>query len=592
MFCSNCGHKLTEGQKFCPSCGESTGLMNNTVVENKAETPEPAVEQIPAAPVAPADNSIYKPASQSAVNGTPYYQPSFEEPKSQPKKKKKGLKALIIILVALALFAALVVGLVFLFKGFVKTPVQEMQEMERMSFKQGISGLEDASETIKKADRKIAYKFNADVGEALKSLISTSYLDFDWLNSVSLIYTFDSSAADNGVQEMFIRALLNGTEITTGTLKTDMESGSILFYSPELAAGKILAIESQIREFITQDEAQELLDRVTDLLKKYHELVISHIKEAKREESVKFAAAGVESTCTALTAELTGKEFLEIILDVLNTLKTDQEVREIITKYVKPDAIQAVIGILGSYGANIDIPESAEEIYQSITDKIDKAIEDLNNSIEDLDGTEGIAITDYIVGGEIKGRKLIVSKKGEEHEIYCALARNNGQFGAELTVEGQTILQAVGTYSGDVYSGTANLIINGDEVATVEFSNFDWDNKTVKATLSLSETYWKILASGSYTPLMKTVRLTLDIQKDHYTLDVTMSGASMLKMTLEKVDPESVPAIPSGDRISSDEYLDSINLTTIKKNLSDAGVPQILITMIDMIIGQIPSITQ
>ena len=91
---------------------------------------------------------------------------------------------------------------------------------------------------------------------------------------------------------------------------------------------------------------------------------------------------------------------------------------------------------------------------------------------------------------------------------------------------------------------------------------------------------------------MKTVRLTLDIQKDHYTLDVTMSGASMLKMTLEKVDPESVPAIPSGDRISSDEYLDSIDLTTIKKNLSDAGVPQILITMIDMIIAQVPSITK
>ena len=97
MFCSNCGHKLSEGQKFCPSCGESaSGAADEAKTDPSEVKPEPETA---------ADNSIYKPASPSAVNGSPYYQPSFEPTPAQPKKKKKGLKALIIILVALAVFA-------------------------------------------------------------------------------------------------------------------------------------------------------------------------------------------------------------------------------------------------------------------------------------------------------------------------------------------------------------------------------------------------------------------------------------------------------------------------------------------------------
>ena len=117
MFCGNCGSKIEDGAKFCPSCGSAVAAepaAEAPVIETPAPVQEAPVVETPAPapiPEAPAASVQETPVQ----TGTPYQQQAYTQPVpliqpagpvQAPQKKKKGKAGLIAGLTA----GAVVIG--------------------------------------------------------------------------------------------------------------------------------------------------------------------------------------------------------------------------------------------------------------------------------------------------------------------------------------------------------------------------------------------------------------------------------------------------------------------------------------------------
>ncbi len=118
MFCINCRAELSDGAKFCTSCGTPQPVA----AAKPAPQPEPVAEPVPAPQPVPAATPEPAPAPQPVPAATPEPAPAPQPvPEIQPAapappKKKKG-RGIIIALVIILVLALVGGGLFLLYRG-------------------------------------------------------------------------------------------------------------------------------------------------------------------------------------------------------------------------------------------------------------------------------------------------------------------------------------------------------------------------------------------------------------------------------------------------------------------------------------------
>lgn len=110
MFCMNCGNELSQGDKFCQSCGSKVELPPQTEQAPPSPEPPPEPNQVPppsAPPVPPPGQVYYAPPPGQVY--APH--PQQSQPAKKPKKKLGCLIALISGLLIVGLIVVLIIVL-------------------------------------------------------------------------------------------------------------------------------------------------------------------------------------------------------------------------------------------------------------------------------------------------------------------------------------------------------------------------------------------------------------------------------------------------------------------------------------------------
>lgn len=197
IFCQTCGTELADGEMFCPKCGSSTSQNKNA----------------------------------EALNNIAAYNASLNTEIAKKPKKKKWLKALLIIFGVLAALA--VVGY------FIILPEYNYQEacnaLKRGSYSYAISCFEDLGD-YKDSPTKILeskYRYVKD------NLDNSDYTTFDYLKELKYEYYKDSSEIYGDLYEWKVEFIaINSSEDDETTNKASISKWKPVYFHIKLTGGE------------------------------------------------------------------------------------------------------------------------------------------------------------------------------------------------------------------------------------------------------------------------------------------------------------------------------------------------------------------
>lgn len=277
---------------------------------------------------------------------------------------------------------------------------------------------------------------------------------------------------------------------------------------------------------------------LNELLKRYSEAIFSNIKNVKLENDAEINADGVKCEYTKLTAVIDEGTLLNIGKAVLNELKNDKIITNILTE---------------NFGLDKD------EYSQGL----DKVIEALNKY--DLKGGKELFRMNVYVSadGRIAGRTIENAEDlDEEFEVGYYVAKDGDKYGFTFfgDIDGETFsLDGNATEDDDKYSGEASVSASGkNKVVTVKFNDFE----------ALDEEFVK----GSFTADLSIFGLddlTMNFDekdgKQLFNTEITYGGKSICTISTEtdKELPDKLTAfndaLPVYDSDNSEGYANSIS---------------------------------
>lgn len=625
MFCSKCGTKLADGQKFCANCGtpvfqqpaqQAVPNNQNTTQTNPQNYGQPQQRQTVQNPQPQYQNpqQYRQPQQNYAPNAGQYqrqtYAPNFAP--AAPVKKSNGGKIAGIVIAIVAVIALATAAILFLPKiiggnGIVSSADarSEISKLESKDMASAVSLASDITEEITASD-KIGYDIVITPGDPIKDIVSSLGLDVDisWLKNITATVSSDLS---NGKQPKGrIGIGLNGKSIAAIETLIDIDSKETFIAFPGLTdkVFGILGVSaddldlgfdigdigsfgglSTIGNMKSIDRAKidKIVNRAYALLQKYYAMALNHITSPKKENG-SFTANGIEEKCTILSAEITDKIIYEAAREIAEDLKKNSDVKALLQDLY--DFISQTI--------NSDEYENFDEFYSKFTDSVDEFLESIPEVEKGSDGKSVARLTEYVVSGEIRGRLIEILDndffKLEFESLYIGIAHKGNDFGAEFTIDGTSFIKATGTSKNNkIFTGKANIIANGMTAAVIDFKDLDKDQHTGKITLSLSEEMWSTILDSNSTlsslsGLIKGAEISIDIKKDGVTVDIMLKGASALKLEINKRNAEGIGIRATSNPADMEDIQSEIDFKKLKSNLKSAGVPEEYLSYIDMLI--------
>ena len=219
-------------------------------------------------------------------------------------------------------------------------------------------------------------------------------MDFSWFNSAEVDFTL-------GGKSVNLFALLNDNEILKGYLTYDAESETLYVQIPDLSAsyiklavgpyleqmtmglqstlGQVQAIAPAIAEALPEGAV------VTSILNRYFGIIVSHINNVSS-EAVTIEPSYLEMTmdATEMTITITEAELAEIVVDVLETAKTDEELKGVLEGFLAAGPALAEAGLPGLEEAD------PEAVWSNLVTQMEEYQADIQQYT-----TEGGMATDY-----------------------------------------------------------------------------------------------------------------------------------------------------------------------------------------------------
>lgn len=611
MNCKNCGSQMEDDALFCPECGYSTESVNEG--ENAAEG---AVVQEDYEPT-----ERFVPQDIGELDTEAEVQPSFslntQGEEIAPKKKKRGfliggiIAAVVAVAALVIIFWPYVTGF---FKNTFTAPDMLLKKSYEDSLGKVFNGEYDVIEDLKDLDlTNMSYsgqiKLTADP-MATNLLASATGQDFSWFSNATVDYDF--SVVDN-MTEFSYSGKLNGSDIGSieqvMNLQTNEQWISAPDYFPSVLHSKIYDDDSagvvMYNSLKDMDKMISLIPSANTLetvLVRYSEILLSGFSDVeKSSETVK--VDGISQNLTKLTAEMGEEELLDALLDIVDVMKDDEELKDIIYDY------EDIIGRKGMYDQFL---YSLEHIQK----KVD------NISAEDMPEIDLKLIT-YLNGkSEIVGIALEVEAGGHEFEpFYWVRVQNGNKFASELIVsseavraisslvynpymsrymyqylQGDFVIEGSGSMDNKKLNAEYDVYMDDTKVITLGISDYICDKNGISGSFKIapSKEALQVLvpmlpidpsAAGiisSATPYvnlrisgnLNDISLDADLYAmgDKKLLSVGITAKSKNPDTIEIPTQNVVQGLPVDQMMTAGEKL--------RKNLLDAGMPQEIIMLL------------
>jgi len=630
MFCKNCGNQIADGTTFCGVCGAKiaqnsdvqvdTEPMQDHAVNNEAVNNAPVAEQTYEQPYEQVHEQAHFAEAQAPV---------AENPVAPAPIKKKFPKKLLYIgapIIAVALVVALCFNTIagFCVKTFgsnasyfayveAKSIGNYSDTLTKMYANSGLGG-DAATEGAFEGELAI------ELGDSLIELLSKNFsrmlgnMELDWLKNIKLVFDADATAEKSSGS---IAVVLGEQTIITLEYIIDSEKKTVYFRAKELnekyisievpdslssgmslmstTSARVSAMAMANNPFEMITELSEYLptdDQLNELLERYIKIIFDQITDDDvTEESGEIEAGGVTESCTILEIKVTEKLLLNIAKAILVEAEKDEELIAILERIQE--------------GAEEVADASDFNIADEFTEAVSDGLEEVSEDLEELDGNgqEFFALTDYVNGShEVIGREIGViltddSYSGTEKVLSILSAEDGSDVGYEITIgEDKAVsFSGKGTKSGNAVTGEYTLKVDGDKYFIVRLEDFASDiiggEMTGSIILELGDAAIDAMgreASSYISALNPSLKLDFDINsnKAFFAISLLTGDDILAKFSVNGESTSvSVANIPeSGNTIDYTEIdPDDFDLSTIIDNLEKAGVPDDIISMLEMV---------
>ena len=461
-----------------------------------------------------------------------------------------------------------------------------------------------------------------DSGRSLLGFIAP--FDVSWLNDIT--FTTDVTVKD-GQEGVLMKALLNGTQICTIEYYLDSESQDVYMRIPELsdkyfktnlqdaADAQSAAIEEAESSLSDDSAASAITDKVLnsgtytwstnlslammsdftgllpeasvveELLNRYSALVFDNMNEQDSTTET-LTAQGISEDCTVYEARISQDDALKMATAILESAKSDKEIE----------------GILETWSQKL--PDS-EGLYDKFLSSVESGLASLKEADTSDDSETSDEADDYITSriwvnadGQIAGRELSVHSDGTESPVITwQMPKSDSGFGYLLSYKdsdnGEFALTGSGTIDGDLLNGTYQFSADGTPYANIELKDYDTAsakkgdlNGNYTITLISSDENDSMAALANFALIMD---LTSADTSGAIDLSITSAGSTLgtLSITSEPGDGVEIPDLTSitdaydvTDEDAMTEYASGLDFTALMSSLTDAGVPDEVITYI------------
>ena len=525
----------------------------------------------------------------------------------EPKKKSGKAKKIIIAIIAVVIIAAIVIGILLL-TGVIDINLSKSSKMQAgvdqliESYTKPIEDMSNAEEENGTA-KKILDNMNADSSIGVSTEISANIeeLEIEGMstseqvaidNVTELLNTttlgIDAGYDGNNQGYLNLKGNVDGVEISGEAVYDGTQLG---VRSPELNT-KWLTISNEDIEAMAEESGTDLttmkeqlavimeqygkvaeslnIDEKTqeEIQERYTNVIEEFIKEKSKDaesEKEEIEVDGKDKNSTKLTLELNDDDLKELLKQLLETFKDDQQVQEIIQKYF--DAVAEMYQQTDS-----DLGSDMSDIFDldAMLSEIDTAIEE----IDSLEFDETVTLTVY--GTATKTYRIDIEFEIEGQPITIETTFNKDATVTEIKIAKQEI--ATITIKSD--KNTMNIKLELSETAQqllgTEFSaEINIKNENSKSEMSIN------INAGNYGTASITATTNVNKNEDkeydastELKLDINLPDYIVAKMTLNmknniKVDNVSIPSIDEAEAVdATDEAAVQTYVTEMESNVT------------------------
>ena len=471
----------------------------------------------------------------------------------------------------------------------------------------------NSSETLMSgAQADISLKLE-DSGRSLLGFLVPD--DISWADSLVLSTT--SSFVD-GKEGILMKVLLNDTQICTIEYYLDPETQDIFMKIPELSDKYIKVnlkeaaeIQAKSLEEATSDLSDDLDSAVTassdfiegysaglnasvslfsdlsasmpegsvleELLNKYGTLIFDNVAEGESSQDT-LTAGDVSADCTVYEGQITLENGVKMANAILSEAKSDKELEGILSNWAQL------------------LPDS-EDLYDQFIKAIDTGLDSLKD-VDTSDTDSYLSTRIWVDGnGDIAGRELGIHEGDTDTPILTwKMPKADSDFGYLLSVtadDSSFELSGSGKIENDKLNGTYTFSQDSSPVVNIEVKDYDVaSEKEGNLNGTYTITFAEDIANEDAAAL-QNFALIMDIASAKDTgsisLSVTSGGSTLGTLSItsgagETVDIPDLSSITESysayDEDAMTAYAATMDFTEILSNLSDAGVPDEVITSI------------
>lgn len=546
MICKNCNSEVPEGESFCPVCGQKVEPEMSGVPEEKGteETEDKAYFE-------------FEDAGQEA---------DVKPPEKSKRKKTAGIvaAAVLVLLIGIGVTAHAQIA------NFIKMNFGSTAEYyQYVETKNRDAGAEIFSNQYKAYYDSLCgdeWKENAtyklELGQTLKTMLSMTGTDFSALNDAGLVV---SRKRSGGVSQSRIRGCINGQDVITLNMYVDMANSEGYVQIPEISSKyvdfseslKLLKNSNLGGGNVFLNGGMSYLpepEKMRNLLITYSDIAIRNMDSVEK-SSGELEAGEVKGNYTKFTVTCKGKEFYNLLSDMMNTMKDDQNIKAIADKY-------------------------GEGAYETFSEFLKESIDALKSEEGKVTDEDLQMVMDVYVDGDgkIVGRVIdLKSKDGETITLTFIQPENGSEIGTELSfaLNGVTYVSLAGKgirkdgkISGEYkvsldesINPSKENIVSTKDLVTIKVTDLDEDK--------LAEGYMNgsITLSSSGTTF-SSYSLQFDVKGDkenkNSSISVLCGGDKLVTLTVLS-DQKDVPEIKKpgeGDELcdaSDDDAMEAYN---------------------------------
>ena len=571
MICLKCGFENPDGAIFCNCCGAE---MNRQPIDEQLLCDEQPEEIMDAA------SEEQESAFQLNMAGV------------QPKKSSIGI--ILAILGVVLAGAVLAMMLIPACKAFV---IRTFRSPDKLLYTVYSDHAEDAladMDEISFGQEDSAVKTDAHIllGDQVISLAATAmYAQPEDLQALSDIGISCVSDSQDNLKKMLLTLSLSGTDIVDAEYYADQANAKAYIAFPQLQEQAILIdageamgedFDIMIQNLSEYDLDEELLKT---LIRRYMKIYFEGFESVEK-SSKTLQLQGVSQKVTVLEAVMTEKALYQVMVEILETMKTDAEMKQLV------ESLE---------------PFMEDSGYEDFLEMLDEMISDLNSEIEDISFDNEYIVKTYINGrNSIVGAGLTYMEGEDTTEAFSYITLKDGRNLAHKVVgDEDLVIEGSGTYDKE-YTGNFSIWYQGNEVMAVKAEGLVRNEQGLAGKITLiptKDTISGILENMGLDSAMVQAANLMDIsveviygsgENGDTTKISLMAGSSMLVGVTYSAEPCQSEPITLPENYISVEDTENMSLWTenmwtagaekIMDNLEEAGLSEVLLAFAAMMV--------